>query len=111
MTDRIRFHLDESVDPELAAALRRYGIDATTSVEADLRGVADTAQLAYALRESRVLITHDADFLRLTKSLVAHAGIAYCSRRHRSIGEMIRSLVLIYELLTPNDMANSIEFL
>jgi hypothetical protein len=29
MADRIRFHLDEHVDPAIATALRRAGIDVT----------------------------------------------------------------------------------
>jgi hypothetical protein len=37
MADRIRFHLDEHVDPAIAAALHRAGIDVTTTVEAGLR--------------------------------------------------------------------------
>jgi hypothetical protein len=34
MADRIRFHLDEHVDPAIATALRRAGIDVTTTNEA-----------------------------------------------------------------------------
>ena len=30
MAERIRFHFDEHMDPDIAAALRRHGIDATT---------------------------------------------------------------------------------
>lgn len=67
MTDRIRFHLDEHLDPDIARALRRYGIDVTTTVEAGLRTQSDFAQLDFATREQRVLVTHDADFLRLAE--------------------------------------------
>lgn len=61
-TERIRFHLDENVDPVIAIALRRYGIDVTTTVEAGLRTADDESQLAFAKRESRVVVTHDDDF-------------------------------------------------
>ena len=37
MADRIRFHLDEHVDPAIATALRRAGIDVTTTNDAGLR--------------------------------------------------------------------------
>jgi hypothetical protein len=37
MADRIRFHLDEHVDPAIASALRRAGIDVTTTIGAGLR--------------------------------------------------------------------------
>ena len=62
MPDPIRFHLDENVDPNIAFALRRSGIDVTTSQEADLLAKSDTVQLDFAFKESRRLITHDDDF-------------------------------------------------
>jgi hypothetical protein len=31
MSERIRFHLDENVDPAIALGLRRYGINVTTT--------------------------------------------------------------------------------
>ena len=43
MPERIRFHLDEHVDPDVARALRRYGIDVTTTVEAGLCTQSDEA--------------------------------------------------------------------
>lgn len=47
MAERIRFHLDEHVDPDIARALRRHGIDVTTTVEAGLRTRSDPAQLTF----------------------------------------------------------------
>lgn len=78
-TERIRFHLDENVDPVIAIALRRYGIDVTTTVEAGLRTADDESQLAFAKRESRVVVTHDDDFLRLAARDADHPGIAYAT--------------------------------
>ena len=49
MAERIRFHLDEHMDPDIAAALRRHGIDATTAVEAGLRAASDDTQFGFAL--------------------------------------------------------------
>jgi hypothetical protein len=42
MPPAIRFHLDEDTDPAIAAGLRRYRIDVTTSQETRLLGVVDT---------------------------------------------------------------------
>jgi hypothetical protein len=39
------------------------------------------------------------------------AGIVYCGKDTRSIGEIIQGLVLVWELLEPEEMANRIEFL
>ena len=106
----IRFHLDECVDAAVADGLRRRGIDVTTTAEAGLLSTADKNQLAWSTDEDRVLITHDHDFLRLQGSAVEHAGIAFCHVQSRSVGEIIRGLELIAELLEPDDMRNHVEF-
>ena len=111
MAERIRFHLDEHVDPDVARALRRYGIDVTTTVEAGLRTQSDAAQWAYVHREDRVLVTHDADFLRYASRGQEHPGVAYCHKPTRSVGDIIRSLILIYEVLLPEEMTGRVEYL
>ncbi|MBV7336888.1 DUF5615 family PIN-like protein [Chloroflexi bacterium TSY] len=111
MTERIRLHLDENVDPDVARALRRHGIYATTTVDAGLLATEDVAQLAYALQEGRVLVTHDADFLRMHTRGVEHAGIAYCHKSARSVGEIIRTLMLICEVLEPEEIRGRVEYL
>lgn len=111
MAERIRVHLDESVDPAIARALRRHGIDVTTTVEAGLRTQSDAAQLAFARREHRVIVTHDADFLRLVSQDSDHPGVAYCHKTARSLGAMIRRLMLMYDVLTPDEMHGRVEYL
>lgn len=44
MSRKIRFHLDEHIDRDIARALRLYGIDVTTTVEAGLRTKMDEQQ-------------------------------------------------------------------
>jgi predicted nuclease of predicted toxin-antitoxin system len=111
MAGRIRFHLDEQVDVAIARALRRYGVDVTTTVEAGLRTADDVEQLAYARRERRVLVTQDADFLRLAAAGSQHAGIAFCPSTGRPVGDVIRSLLLIHELLRSEEIENRVEYL
>jgi hypothetical protein len=41
---------------------------------------------------------------------VAHWGVAFCKKNARSLGEIIRSLVLIYEVLSPEEMRGWIEY-
>jgi hypothetical protein len=109
--DRIGFHLDEHIPRAVADALRRRAIDVVTVGEADLLGASDSEHLARALAAGRVLVTHDADFLRLHEQQYAHAGIAYCAPGTRTIGEIVRGLLLIHELLTPAEIAGRVEFL
>lgn len=111
MSERIRFHLDENVNGAIALGLRRYGIDVTTTQEVGLSGQADEAQLEFVQREQRVLFTQDSDFLIIASQSLDHPGIAYCRKDTRSIGEVIERLVLIYEVLTPDEMRGYVEFL
>lgn len=113
VTAEIRFHLDECVDVDVAVAegLRRRGIDVTTARESGLRGVPDEAQLAFALREGRVLVTQDSDFLRLHQQGVRHAGLCYYPAGAISTGKLIRSLVLVHAVLSPEQMQGCVEFL
>ena len=111
MTDRIRFHLDEHVDPDIAGALRQHGIDVTTTIEVNLRTSDDLAHIDFARREGRVIVSHDADFLCLASRSSDHPGIAYCHMGSRPKGQIIRSLILIYEVLTPEEIAGRVEYL
>ncbi len=107
----IRFHLDEHISIQIAAGLRRRNIDVTTTAEAGLLGATDMAQLDFTGSSERVLVTQDDDFLRLHAQGVAHAGIAYCQQQSMSGGEMLRRLILIHDLLSPEEMAGRVEFL
>ena len=63
------------------------------------------------LAENRVVLTHDADFFRLQTANVAHAGIVYRTKDTLSLGEIIRRLVLIWEIYEPEEMAGRVEYL
>lgn len=110
MADRIRFHLDEHVDPAIATALRRAGIDVTTTVEAGLRTKNDEAHLDFARAEGRVIITRDQGFLRLVSGTLDHSGIVFYTG-NQSIREIIEGLILIYEVMLLDEMAGRVEYL
>ena len=111
MLGMIRFHRDENVSSVIADGLRRRGIDVSTTPEEGLIASSDEVQLAFALSQGRVIFTQDDDFLRLHQASVAHAGIVYCRQNTRSIGEILRGLILIWELLEPEEMFGNVEFL
>ncbi|PHM11492.1 DUF5615 family PIN-like protein [Nostoc sp. 'Peltigera malacea cyanobiont' DB3992] len=112
MTQKIRFHLDENVSNAIAEGLRRRGIDVTTTSETGLIAASDEEQLYFAMSQNRVIFTHDDDFVILHQSgLIMHSGITYCAQNRRSIGEILRSLILIWEVLEPEEMRYQLEFL
>jgi predicted nuclease of predicted toxin-antitoxin system len=110
MADRIRFHLDEHVDPAIATALRRAGIDVTTTNEAGLRAKDDEAHLQFARAEGRVIVTRDQDFLRLAGGTLDHFGIVFYTG-NQSIREIIEGLILIYEVMLPDEIVGRVEYL
>jgi predicted nuclease of predicted toxin-antitoxin system len=111
MPNSIRFHLDENCDPRIATGLRFRGIDVTTTVEAGLLQATDEDQVAHAVNQGRVVFTQDADFLRLHAAGHQYPGIAYCHPESRSLGEIIRRLVLIWEVYDPEEMKDRVEYL
>lgn len=108
---RIRFHLDENVAFAVATGLRRRGLDVTTHDEAGLSGASDEEHVAYALRESRVIDTHDRHFPMLHAGGTMHAGIAYCAQEKYSIGEAIQMLLLLHDCVTAEAMRGCLEYI
>ena len=110
MPRTIRFHLDENCDPRIAIGLRRREIDVTTSAEAGLLQASDESHLAFCREQGRVLVTHDADFLRFSSEGIENPGIAYSHPEKHSLGEIIRRLILIWEVLETEEMKNHVEW-
>ena len=76
----MRVYLDEDLSPAIAVLLRKHGLDTTTAYEVGNVQLDDRAQLAYAARERRAIITANVvDFIELAHEAVAtnteHAGI------------------------------------
>ncbi|MGB3586204.1 MAG: DUF5615 family PIN-like protein [Tunicatimonas sp.] len=106
----IRFYTDEHCAHAIAEGLKRRGVDVLTTYAADMLGASDEEQLNLASKEGRVVFTQDNDFLKMHAAGSNHFGIVY-AEQGKSIGAIIRGLMLIYEVLDQNDMKNHIEFL
>lgn len=106
----LRFHLDEQVDTALGRALQRAGIDVTTTVGANLRGVPDDVQIAFASSQNRVLVTRDRDFLVLHSADQNHAGIIYFEQNRFSTGYMVRKLTQLSATLDPEEMVGQVRY-
>ena len=76
----MRFYLDENLSPHIAELARRLGLDVVSAHEAGQIGADDRAQLLFAARDGRCIVTRDrADFVALTVSFfeegAPHAGV------------------------------------
>ncbi len=110
MEQRVRLYTDEHVARAVARGLRNRGVDVVTAVQAELLGATDEQHLRWAKTNGRVLFTLDSDFLRLHAAGVEHDGIVYASQG-TSVGDQIRGLMLIFQLLSAQDMKSHVEFL
>ena len=56
------------------------------------------------------MVTQDEDFLRLHGAGKKHEGIIFV-RQETSVGEIIRGMMLVYQLLEKEEMLGQIEYL
>ncbi len=112
----MRLYTNESVPVAVAEGLKRRGVDAFTARDVSNLGLSDEEQLTFAHSQGAVIFTHDDDFLQiaLTTWLAAgheHSGIVYTHQQRFGMGEIIRRLKVLDELLTQTDMDNHVELL
>lgn len=96
--------LDEHLSPAIGEELRRRGHDVVGAGEAGLRGQPDAKLLAWAVRESRAVVTADyADFRGLHEVYLSrgerHLGIVLVSRRFQLSEAGFGSLVAALDRL------------
>ncbi len=110
MKPSIRFYFDEHIASAIAKGLRRRGIDVLMPAEAGKLEASDKEQFTFARSQGRVIVTQDADFLRLAAASSDHAGVIY-GPQGRRIGEMVHRLTLIARIMTEEEMRGHIEFI
>lgn len=94
----------------VAEGLRKRNRDVTTSKDAGLIAGSDEEQLAFALSESRVLVSRDTDFLVLNSQGIDHAGIVYWTER-RVLGFLIKELDSLCFDRTTDEMRGQVKYL
>lgn len=110
----IELYLDEDVDVLVAPLLRARGYVALTAREAGQLRKSDEAQLAYAISQSKALLTHNrADFETIAKAYYAegklHYGIILATRHPPH--EIVRRLMLILNQVTADEMQNQVRYI
>lgn len=99
----MKVYLDENLSPEIAKILRDAHVDAVSAHEVGNVQLDDRAQLSYATRESRAVVTANVvDFLALAREAIEknteHAGILLVPRsfrgdEFREIADAIREVL------------------
>ena len=110
----IELYLDEDVSILVADLLWARGFVAVTARDAGHLSRNDEEQLAYAVRENKILLTHNrVDFERLAQEYFAtgrsHDGIIIAVRN--SPYEIIRRLLIILNQVTADEMKNQVRYI
>ena len=101
----MKVYLDEDLSPRIAKLLRQRGMDATNAQDIGSTQLDDHAQLEYATREGRAVVTANVvDFIQLAHEAVAantkHAGIVLVPSSFR--GDEFQAIAdAIFEALKP----------
>ena len=94
----------------VSEGLRRRGFDVVTTQDAGMLGASDRDHLMLAATQQRVVLTRDADFLRMHAAGERHHGIVFIPSS-TPIGGIISDLMVLCDVLTPADMVRHVEFL
>lgn len=106
----VSYYLDEHVAHSVANGLSQRGGDVLTASAADMLQASDLEHLQFATEQGRSIFSQDADFLRLHDAEHHHSGIVYAPQQ-TGICEIVTGLMLIFEVLTQEEMQNHVEFL
>lgn len=110
----ICLYLDEDVNVLVADLLNAKGFDAITARDAGQLQASDVEQLAYAVSQTRTLVTHNRiDFEALVQTYFEaeqmHYGVIFAVRR--SPQEIAQRLLVILNQVTADDMENQVRYM
>jgi len=106
----MKIYADENIERSIVEGLRRRNINIVSARELGHLGKSDEFHIKKASEINAVILTHDIDFLKIAKNVV-HNGIVFSHSKNVSVGECIREVELIVNILKDKDMENHIEFL
>lgn len=114
LPDPLRLHLNEHLSPRLAAQLRRYGFDVTSSQESELLSETDSEQLAHTTLERRAIVTFNvSDFARLHQEYMAagkeHWGIIFSTVE--PVHVLLHRLLRLLNSATAEELKNQTRWL
>ena len=114
---QIRIYIDEdSMKQVLVTALRNAEVDIITPLDVSRTGYSDEEQLKWATGEGRILYSANiADFCRIHSFLMAqgesHAGIVLVQQQRYSVGDLLRGILNLMDVISAEEMMNQVVFL
>ncbi|MEO8493480.1 MAG: DUF5615 family PIN-like protein [Planctomycetota bacterium] len=110
----LRLYMDHHVPSAITRGLQQRGIDVLTVGDDQTEQWDDEALLQRATELNRIVFTQDDDFLAIGRSWQHSgrdfAGIVYAQQLRVTIGQAIRDLELIAQVMSLDEMRNRIDF-
>ncbi len=108
----MKIYADENIERSIVDGLRRRKIEIVSARELGYLNKSDEFHIKKASELNAIILTHDTDFLRMASNPnVKHNGVIFSHSKNISIGQCIRGVELIVNVLTDKEMENHIEFL
>jgi hypothetical protein len=114
----ISFLADEDLDANIIRGLRSRepAIDILSVKTSGLRGAKDTNLLELAVREDRIILSHDRStmsqyFVDRWQAGGSHMPGLFLVPQHRNVGEIIEVLLLIWAASEPDEWRDQITYL
>lgn len=112
--EKIKLYIDEDLTDRLAVALRSRGYDVISAHEVTMRGKTDKAQLEFATRNNRVLLTRNIKhFITLQKEYykhgLLHKGIVVTD--YLPLKELIKRAIRFLNKKKMSEMGNCLDWL
>lgn len=111
----MKIYCDENIESTIVEGLKRRGIKVISTRDRKDLGKSDEYHLKRAFELGAVVLTHDTDILKIAhrwnREGKEHKGILYAHPLDLSIGECIRMVELVTQVLTEEEIKNHIEFL
>ena len=111
----MKIYCDENIESAIVEGLRRREIEVISAQDTKNLGKSDEYHLEYASKLGAVILTYDADLLRIahrwSQEGKRHRGILYAHPQDLSFGECVRLVELVAQVLSEEEMENHIEFL
>ncbi len=108
----VAYYFDHNMQTSVVTALRERGIDVLTTLEDRYDHHPDEEVLRRALELSRVVVTHDQDFLDLANEYLKRSqifpGVVFCHLSKSSIGTLVEDLALIAEVVTYEELLSRV---
>lgn len=103
----LKFFADENIPYTIVSQLNNIGIDTESVRSQSLKGAGDKEIIRYCIKNGRILITMDRDFVSGLEKEYNHCGILKFKSLY-SVGRMIKDVQKVNSSLSKQEMNNTV---